>query len=383
VSRCENVKPLLSPFLDGVLTGAEREEVGAHVALCVDCGRSVDSLKGLSRLLKSLGQAPLPAGFFAKLERKRYPPNVIQRAPVLFGSFAAACLVLMVVRNRASAPVSEPSLPMTAASSPSSKNVYLEAAGKDGPVNLDAPAKSSLGGAGAGAPMGAPKRYSNNELQQMLQEQTRREGMKIASKDDGDEDQPEPFMGRQMGVADTREQAEEAIRQIAAIRHDVERGAGKKREVPIKGNTAPVFEQRSISGGRSLVDEAPAPAAAPPAESVWNDGMSGAFSGGLEGTRTISDQKSWAETWKRLSRKPLPSVDFKTHEIVAVFLGPRPTGGYEVQIRSIGDEGPALVVRWAERAPPPGQSPPEGKTSPFALRVVPRTELPVRYEKVP
>ncbi len=387
--RCEAVRPLLSPFFDGVLAGPEREEVGAHVALCSDCGRSLDSLRGLSRLLKSAGHAPLPAGFFDRLERRRSRPLAYSArgAPVYGLAFVAAGALLIVIANRRTASIDTAPPPLAAARGAAFDG--LAPAGKDGPVALSAPApmipKSS--GASGGQPLGTRKAYTNEEMQKMLQAETRREGMVAAGPEqEEDEEQNEPFLGRQqLGVADTRAQAEDAIRQIAEMRHDVERGSDKKRDVPIAGNVAPVLSAAQAERGRALVAAAEDTKAsvAPPAQPAWDDGMAGAFSGGLEGTLTIMDDKAWSDAWARLSKDPKPAVDFTKKEIVGVFLGSRPTGGYAVKILWVGDEGPALVVRWQEASPPPGTAAPDGATSPYALKVITRTDLPVRYEKQP
>src|SRR2546429_259085 len=114
--RFETAKTLLSPFLDGALSGSEREEVGAHVALCAGCGGAPGSPRSPSALLKSLGQAPLPKGFQERLARRRVAGSAAGRLPVFAAAFAAAGLVLVVVRNRpVDAPSSAP--PVTAASS--------------------------------------------------------------------------------------------------------------------------------------------------------------------------------------------------------------------------------------------------------------------------
>lgn len=384
--RCETAKTLLSPFLDGALAGSEREEVGAHVALCTECGGALDSLRALSRLIKSVGQAPLPRGFLERLEKRRSGGDApsFGSVPVWVGAFAAASLLLSLVRRRPPTPYYE-SPASNLAAAPGSSIDALKPAGKDGPLELSVPAKA-LSRGGGGQAFGARQTYSNEALHKLMQEETKREGLRVAPKEDEDA-QREPFLGREeLGVHDTREQAEAAIRQIAAARHDVERGAGKKKSVQINGKTAPVLAQADAArGGQALEPEAAVPTAPPMLrDAVFSGGEgSGAFSGGLEGTRTITDEKGWLEVWAHLSSKSAPPIDFKTREVVAVFLGPRPSGGYAVQIASVGDEGPDLVVRWREVAPPPGQSPPEGKTSPFALKSIPRTDLPVRYEKVP
>jgi hypothetical protein len=66
--------------------------------------------------------------------------------------------------------------------------------------------------------------------------------------------------------------------------------------------------------------------------------------------------------------------------IVAVFLGERPTAGYQPEIVGARLEGDTLVVEWAERVPPGSGNPPS-VTTPFAVAGIPMHTGPVRFEK--
>src|SRR5579883_3000184 len=154
---------------------------------------------------------------------------------------------MIVVANRRTAQLeSGASAPLAAA--PAGALGGIVPAGKDAPVTLPAPAQMipKTRGVEGGAPVGSRKSYTNEEMNAMLQAETKREGIVAANPGEGDDDesQNQPFLGReQLGAVDTRAQAEEAIRQIAEMRHEVERGAGKKKDVPIAGNVAPVLSQ--------------------------------------------------------------------------------------------------------------------------------------------
>jgi hypothetical protein len=97
----------------------------------------------------------------------------------------------------------------------------------------------------------------------------------------------------------------------------------------------------------------------------------------------VRDGKSWRALWGGLSREPLPAVDFKTQMIVMVNLGVRPTGGYQARITGAEMKNSDLLVTFEERPPLAGRTPPQERTAPFALRAVPRTIKPVRFEKIP
>jgi len=76
-----------------------------------------------------------------------------------------------------------------------------------------------------------------------------------------------------------------------------------------------------------------------------------------------------------------PAVDFTKNMVVAVFLGSRPTAGYQVQITEVRREGDALVVHWAEQQPGPGQMAAQVLTAPAQIVAVPRFDGQVRFQK--
>jgi hypothetical protein len=69
--------------------------------------------------------------------------------------------------------------------------------------------------------------------------------------------------------------------------------------------------------------------------------------------------------------------------VVAVFLGSRPSSGYEVQITNVSRDGDALLVTWTERRPGRDQMAAQVMTAPAHLVVVPRFEGAVRFAKAP
>jgi hypothetical protein len=77
-----------------------------------------------------------------------------------------------------------------------------------------------------------------------------------------------------------------------------------------------------------------------------------------------------------------PAVDFSKNMVIAVFLGSRPSSGYQVQITGVRREGDALVVSWAERRPGRDQMAAQVMTAPSHIVAVPRFDGPVKFEKV-
>jgi VWFA-related protein len=129
-----------------------------------------------------------------------------------------------------------------------------------------------------------------------------------------------------------------------------------------------------------------APSAPSPAESravqmetINADMMSAISSAEQVVART---EPEWRSLWQRHAPgRPVPSVDFNKLMVVAVFLGSRPSGGYQVEITGVQTIGDTLVVQWSERRPGPGQVAAQVLTSPSHMVTVPRHSGEVRFEK--
>ncbi|MBI4676771.1 MAG: protease complex subunit PrcB family protein [Elusimicrobia bacterium] len=187
------------------------------------------------------------------------------------------------------------------------------------------------------------------------------------------DDDPSMFTERALApvehvtVDERRARFKAYIEQLKALREALI-GDGH-RPVPISGNTAKLLAAPPKDAGPLADGEAPA-------------GWSGSYSGSHEaGTRTVSDADAWRKFWTRLSQEPIPRVDFSRHRVAAVFMGHRPTTGFRVEILGASPSPSALVVRYRETVPAPGDRPRETATSPYALLAVPAGPLPVRFKK--
>jgi PrcB C-terminal len=82
----------------------------------------------------------------------------------------------------------------------------------------------------------------------------------------------------------------------------------------------------------------------------------------------------WAALWRQHAPdKPLPKVDFTTRSVVAIFLGSRPTAGYDLEILGTKREGDTVVVEWAEVRPKQGLLLAQVLTSPALIATIPKT----------
>ena len=83
-------------------------------------------------------------------------------------------------------------------------------------------------------------------------------------------------------------------------------------------------------------------------------------------------QSEWDAVWQQhvlgdSSSRPPPVVDFEKEVVVALFLGDKPTGGYDVRISRAEQSHDTLTIHYQERNPPPGGMVNQTLTQPFHI----------------
>lgn len=96
--------------------------------------------------------------------------------------------------------------------------------------------------------------------------------------------------------------------------------------------------------------------------------------------RLLRNQDELAAAWNQahgaaLQPPPVPGADLQRETLVAVFLGPKPTGGYGADVRAVTLEGGDLFVDFVETSPAPGSMVTQALTNPWLLLRVPRGEV--------
>ncbi len=111
-----------------------------------------------------------------------------------------------------------------------------------------------------------------------------------------------------------------------------------------------------------------------------------AFNSGITAAMTlvVRDPVAWSQLWESIhafedSAPPLPEVDFSREMVVAVGLGNRSSGGYDVLLaRAVGDES-GLRIEVVETRPGQGCATTLAMTQPVDLARTPRREGPVQF----
>jgi protease stability complex PrcB-like protein len=91
------------------------------------------------------------------------------------------------------------------------------------------------------------------------------------------------------------------------------------------------------------------------------------------------NQAEWDSVWKRhlsveTNPPPPPAIDFNKQIVAAVFLGEKPTGGYDVEIIRAEQSDGALVLHYREKSPLPGSLAIQALTQPFHIIQVVRDD---------
>ena len=90
--------------------------------------------------------------------------------------------------------------------------------------------------------------------------------------------------------------------------------------------------------------------------------------------------QDWSDLWARVGEAAPGSLP-GDRMAVAVFLGPRDTGGYGVSIDSARASGGDIVVGYRERVPGPAQAVIQMQTSPYAVRLIPLVSGAAKFQR--
>jgi hypothetical protein len=89
----------------------------------------------------------------------------------------------------------------------------------------------------------------------------------------------------------------------------------------------------------------------------------------------VHDEEAWTRLWEQIHarvtpRPPRPAVDFSSRMLIAVATGTRPTGGFDVAIRTVTVRGDALEVEVFESCPLPDGAVAAALTDPVVVVVL-------------
>ena len=119
------------------------------------------------------------------------------------------------------------------------------------------------------------------------------------------------------------------------------------------------------------------PAANAQEDTEWRGSRGGKVAFSVVVARTAS---VWWDLWDGIGRPPPQELDANREIAVAIFLGQRRTGGFGVTIESVELRDGFMVVRFQETRPGADSMVSQALTSPYLVRLIPKTDFPVAFE---
>lgn len=93
----------------------------------------------------------------------------------------------------------------------------------------------------------------------------------------------------------------------------------------------------------------------------------------------ITGQAQFRHLWSRFDAGPAPSLDFTQESAIAVFMGERPTGGYNIHVDSVTHRDDGLLVEVVLQEPGPECMTTQVLTQPYEMVSVPAGPLRVNF----
>lgn len=118
---------------------------------------------------------------------------------------------------------------------------------------------------------------------------------------------------------------------------------------------------------------------APALKAQWSGQHGGSSTPGVRELRT-TDQ--WQAFWQQVGREPPRVLDPEREMAVAIFVGEKNTGGYGAEIVGARVHEGRLVIDYREISPAPDAMVTQALTAPWAVVILPRSELPVTVNKL-
>jgi hypothetical protein len=97
----------------------------------------------------------------------------------------------------------------------------------------------------------------------------------------------------------------------------------------------------------------------------------------------VRTDAEWTKLWQQHSPdRQRPTVDFAKDMIVGVFMGSRPSAGYNISIVSTFAKDGNVIVQYRESTPRPGTLAAQVLTFPYHFVAIPKAAGDVKFEKI-
>lgn len=348
----KHIKAMISRYIDGGLKGRELSEFESHVKTCAGCGRALAETRQAIKEAKKAKDMPLPADFYAKLNKKLDAVDAVKERPALrwnvFLRNAAIVFTLLVVG-------------VFVYNLKKQTNNFSGIASKDG---SQMPQEAGLKN---------PAPAGNKAM-----------GMPVEKKKKAVSTRSAPEIQDRLDLDKTAAIKEENIYTVETLKKQVYRakkpGTAASGEAPEPPETA--YEAEASA---NVPAAAPAGQEAPAAKA---DGMvmaagktAGSTAEQPAQTFVFRDENAWKAFADSNGIKINGQPDFTKQMIVAVFSGAKPAAGYSVTITGVRSTDGGIVVGYKESAPPAGYMNAQVITYPYTYKIIDRSDLQVEFEE--
>jgi hypothetical protein len=122
------------------------------------------------------------------------------------------------------------------------------------------------------------------------------------------------------------------------------------------------------------------PAVVPPESQAWQ-GIDTSIT--HPGQVVVRTDEQWIHFWaEHHPEEASPDVDFTRNMVIGIFVGSRPADKFSVQITNVRTVSNMLVVDYQERTPPTGTLEVGVTAYPYALKVIPKSNLRVKFNPI-
>ncbi|MBK8576116.1 MAG: hypothetical protein IPN90_10755 [Elusimicrobia bacterium] len=397
----------LSAYLDGALTLTEKAEVDRALAKSPKLRQELAELKQLGTLLKSVPAPTPPAGFYhlRQIKSKPRPRAWLPWTFPLLGAATAALVMVYVARDSKlsfhSSQIKMQSVRSADFAIPERANEESDAAledRKDAGPQLKAigkfyqeqpyPPTPTIGSKkeldfSGGTTSGSPATRSpslQRESGQTLRGASRQEGAGISGFNAESLEKTKTLAsapaGREPTVSpQTSHSFEKENGAPGADFNDPERNKILVPQAPLAGKKIRKSEAAEMKPSQRQKAGSPS--------QEWQGDSSG-----IEDYReiVIRDAGAWAKLWNEHQSNmgfpsPVPAVNFKDSMVVGIFLGERGSSGFNVQMTETIVTKDEVVILHIETSAASGMMQLTVMTQPYHLKIIPHTNLPVRFKK--
>jgi len=377
---CKKVKSLLSAYIDQELNPSLEKEVRAHLEECLACKREVEELRKTISQVKSLPKMEVPEGFPRKVQQRIAETSPSPKSPLLRLSLpavaTAAVIILAVIIAKQFTP-GEGILPLESMGPAERLEERIDV--KD--IGLETREKFTEEVPEVGDKLGyLEQEEEGKEISAASVPKAAIAGKKPGTKAEADEKQYK--VGESLKLRGEKVQKEEGKLEDVVVGEDLGatmevNGISDQREdFTLAEELSSELEPTEVAKTKVAVRAKAKKKTLPQWKGFYSTHQK-------EAQLVIREEKEWKELWSKVGfTRIAPLVDFSQYMVVAVFMGEKPTGGYQIEIINIEEKMDHLLVYYKEVTPPKGAIVTQAFTQPYHLKVIPKSPREVKFQKI-